>query len=933
MNIRTAISLALAASVAVLSCKDPVMEDDGKQVEIQGEYTIKSPDANVVSKITISDRITYDLTIGGTKVLEDSPIGLGIGRGLLYGNNPVLSEATTSSVDEVIKAVNYSKSQVSDCYNRLLLDFGPDFDVEFRAYDEGLAYRFIINKDEEYSFVSERAEFNFAQDYSVIAAAAPLTNEALDPWQSSFEGQYFPNTISTLEAGVLYQSPLLVDCGGRKVVIAESDVLDYPGMFLTRREGKETQLVGEFAKYPDSMVPRPGHPTHYNMTYSAYTSKHKGERTFPWRILCVGDTDAELLTNDMVYRLATPSKIGDASWVKPGLAVWDYWNGWNGKGNGNAMTYDDYKVFVDMAADNGIEYYLIDGGWNHGSITDLAARSSVRLGELAAYAASRNVGLILWVGANQFCAYDMERVCRDFSALGIKGFKVDYWEHDNQKMMKLMEDATAMAAKYNLLIDFHGCTKPSGFNRTYPNAITFEGVRGMEYSMIYPKNYYAMVENNLTFPFIRQLSGPVDLTPGSMDNKKLGTAQKGVPDSEGTRAHNMALFITTYSPLACLCDSPTRYNESAENKECLAFMGRYPTVWDETVVLDASLGNRVIIARRHGSDWYVAGINGSAPMEVTVPLYFLDGSTWYMDLIKDAADSDENPQHFVSESSEVNSTSSIKVRMAAGGGFTAIISREKYVAGTPTGPSVPEEPEIYEPTNLQMSLPDASKANGMAVLTCPGGGYNSHSMTYEGTVWNEYLNNLGIANFVLKYALPKGNPQTTISDVENAMRYIRAHADEYGIDPEKVGIMGFSAGGHIASTIATHSAGNARPSFQILFYPVITMNPSGTHTVTMQNFLGSSPSQDMINLYSNEKQVTSSTPQCFLTYTQNDKLVPYATNGKAYRDALVAAGVPVTLKAYESTSWPENGHGWAGYDKFPYKFDVESALASWLKSL
>ena len=234
--------------------------------------------------------------------------------------------------------------------------------------------------------------------------------------------------------------------------------------------------------------------------------------------------------------------------------------------------------------------------------------------------------------------------------------------------------------------------------------------------------------------------------------------------------------------------------------------------------------------------------------------------------------------------------------------------------------------------NMQISLPKPSKATGMAVVTCPGGGYNSHSMTYEGTVWHDFMNNLGIANIVLKYKLPKGNPQTTISDVEAAFAYIREHSEEWGIDPDKIGIMGFSAGGHIASTIATHSEA-ASPAFQILFYPVITMEASGTHTVTMQNFLGSSPSADLVTLYSNEKQVTRTTPQCFLTYTRNDQLVPYLTNGKAYYDALVEAGVPVMLKDYESTSWPSNGHGWAGYDKFPYKADVEAALAGWLGSL
>lgn len=661
---------------AVISCQKPDKDTGTAPVKVQGEYTLSSPDGNVVSRIVIDNRISYDLTVGGTKVMEPSALALVLGKGVAWGSNPVLVKAEAGSRDETLEADFYQKSQVEDRCNLLILDFGNDFNVEFRAYDEGLAYRFIVKKTGRTAIIDERAEFKFNGDLPVVSAAAPLTNKQADSWQSSFEGQYYYKSIANLMPGTLYQSPMLVECGSKKLVIAESDVLDYPGMFLSRRDGDSKGLYGMFAPYPDQMVPRPGHLTHYNMSYGGNIAVLEGPRSLPWRIVCVSDTDAELLVNDMVWRLATPSKIRNTAWIRPGLAVWDYWNSWDGKGNsGYSMTNADYRRFIDLAADNGIEYYLVDGGWSDASNTVMTPRSGVDLSGLVQYGKSKGVGLFLWCGANHFCAYDMENVCRTYSQMGIKGFKIDFWEHDNQRMNALMEDAAEMCAKYNLMIDFHGCSKPSGFNRTWPNCVTFEGVRGMEYSVIWPTAYFTMVENNLTYPFIRQLSGPCDITPGAMVNKKLGEAQKGTQDSEGTRAHQLALLLTTYSPLGCLCDSPTRYNASEENRTCISFMGRFPTVWDETVVIDAALGQRIVVARRKGQDWYVAGINGSAARQMTLPLGFLGSGEWSVDLIKDAADSDEYPEKFVHESYDLTS-SSLDIRMASAGGFAAIINKK-----------------------------------------------------------------------------------------------------------------------------------------------------------------------------------------------------------------------------------------------------------------
>ena len=231
-----------------------------------------------------------------------------------------------------------------------------------------------------------------------------------------------------------------------------------------------------------------------------------------------------------------------------------------------------------------------------------------------------------------------------------------------------------------------------------------------------------------------------------------------------------------------------------------------------------------------------------------------------------------------------------------------------------------------EKAELSIYFPDSKKYTGRAIIICPGGAYRILSMEHEGSDWAPYFNQQGITVFVLKYRFPKGNYKVPISDAEEAIRIVRRNAQKWKINPKDIGIMGFSAGGHLASTIATHSVGDAKPDFQILFYPVITLNPKFTHKGSMTNFLGKNPKQKMIEQYSNDLQVTKDTPRVFLALSNDDTAVP-PINGLNYYQECNNHGVPASIHIY-----PTGGHGWGYWASFDYHLEVLIELKKWLQS-
>lgn len=638
-------------------------------------YVLTSPDGYVRCTVSTDGGLSYRMSYHGTEVICESKIALDLGNGTVWDGREDDFAVMRRRVSGTIDAQFYTKKKVKDRYNMLTIDFGMDYAVEFRAYDEGLAWRFSVKRNEPFRIYGETAQFNFVSDMQALAAGARFTHKT-DPWQCTFEAMYTSLSLSEAETGKLYYSPLLVKGEDAVFVIAESDVLGYPGMFIGRGE-RENSLEASFSNYPEKMYPRNGHQTHYIMEYSDEIARISGPRTLPWRIICTSDNESGLLSNDMVYRLAAPSKVEDTSWIHPGMAVWDYWNNWNGVGNGGwTMTYDDYVKYIDIAAAHGIPYYMLDGGWGTRSVCKMEWRDPVRLPELVQYARSKGVGIVLWCGASLFSAYDMEALCKEYSEIGVAGFKIDFWDHDNQRIMERMEAAAAMAAKYGLIVDFHGCTKPSGFNRTYPNVLSFEGVRGMEYKIIGSGNY-DMAAYNLQFPFIRSLAGPADLTPGAMVNRPVDAPVVREEASIGTRCHQIALFIVTYSPFHCACDSPARYGASESNSRCLSLIGQIPSVWDETVVLSSALDSHILIARRSGEEWFIGGICGRQPCNIDFRPGFLKGGGWEMEMYTDAPDADLNPENYDAAIRPVSGKTRLEARMSPAGGFVARIYKKR----------------------------------------------------------------------------------------------------------------------------------------------------------------------------------------------------------------------------------------------------------------
>lgn len=246
---------------------------------------------------------------------------------------------------------------------------------------------------------------------------------------------------------------------------------------------------------------------------------------------------------------------------------------------------------------------------------------------------------------------------------------------------------------------------------------------------------------------------------------------------------------------------------------------------------------------------------------------------------------------------------------------------ELWPTGAPT-----DNGDANDKATLTVFLPDAKKATGRAILICPGGGYNHLAMQHEGTDWAPFFNQMGIAVAVLKYRMPHGNYRVPIQDAEEAMRTLHRNAVDWHIDTRQVGIMGFSAGGHLASTIATHGKGNTAPSFQILFYPVITMDPAFTHRGSHDNLLGKDAKKKLEREYSSDQQVTRATPRAFIALSDDDTAVLPA-NGANYYTECYRHDVPASLHIY-----PTGGHGWGIRQSFAYHFEMMLELKAWLQS-
>lgn len=636
------------------------------------EYRVSSPDGSLTVTVMTGSSIRYSLVKDGICLIGPSEVSMTLSDGTVLGKDAKMHRLTRASVDNRIETIIYKKSEVRDNYNEITLDF-KTFKLVFRAYDEGAAYRFISNLKSDFTVREEQADFTFAKDWPVyVTYVKTSARDRHMQFYNSYENTYAHHNISAWEKDRLGFLPQIVEAdNGIKICITESDLLDYPGLYLINDDASTT-LRSTHPAYPKE-VKQGGHNELQGMIQSRedFIATAKGHTEFPWRIIVATREDRELLDNDMVYRLASPEdNTVDWGWIKPGKVAWDWWNCWNIRGVDfkAGINNDTYKYYIDFAAAKGIEYVILDEGWAVNKKADLyQVVPEIDLEELIAYGKERHVGIILWAGywaVNK----DIEGICKHFSEMGVKGFKVDFMDRDDQQMVDFYTTLAETASRYQLLLDFHGAFKPSGLQRTYPNVLNFEAVHGLE-TMKWTKEV-DQVTYDVTIPFTRMLAGPMDYTQGAMRNATKGNyrAVNSEAMSQGTRCRQLAEYVIFEAPLTMLCDSPSNY---MAEPECTSFIANMPTTWDETIAIDGKLAEYAIIARRKGTNWYVASMTDWNAMDYTLDLSFLPEGKYSVEIFRDGKNADRAACDYAREKSTISNPKSIAIHMAPGGGWIA----------------------------------------------------------------------------------------------------------------------------------------------------------------------------------------------------------------------------------------------------------------------
>ena len=647
-------------------------------VSAQKKYGLQSPDTRLQVNIEVGEHITYALLHDGDEMIVPSPISIELENSKSFGVNSHVKSAKTTRVDQTIEARFYKRNQIKDQYNELTLSFKEDFNLIFRAYNEGIAYRFVSTGNKDFIVKTEKAVYNFNEDYKAyIPYVKGKFTDLESQYFNSFENTYTITPLTQMNPQLLAFSPVIVEMSkGRKLCIAESDVENYPGMFMINRNGS-TSLQSDFAPVP-AVTEQGGHNQLQQLVTQreAYIAKCKAKTHFPWRIAIVSTQDKELTDNDIVYKLAAPSRLKDTSWIKPGKVAWEWWNHWGlyDVDFQTGVNNETYMAYIDFASRNQIEYVILDEGWAVNLQADLfQVVPEIDLAKLIAYAESKNVGLILWAGYYAFDR-DLEKVCKHYSEMGIKGFKVDFMDRDDQQMVDFHYRAAETAARYKLLLDYHGTYKPTGLNRTYPNIINYEAVNGLE-QMKWNGTEMDMVTYDVTMPFIRMVAGPVDYTQGAMRNATRRT-HRGINDqpmSQGTRCRQLAEYVIFESPLNMLCDSPNNYEKEPE---CTQFIAEIPTIWDNTLALNGEIGQYVSIARRKDGIWYVGSLTNWDGRTLQLDLSFLGEGNWQAEVFRDGANANKIASDYKKETIAIPANRQITITMAQGGGYAMKIIKK-----------------------------------------------------------------------------------------------------------------------------------------------------------------------------------------------------------------------------------------------------------------
>lgn len=636
-------------------------------------FRLRAPAEALEAVIRADETLTLEVRYRGHGVARTPAVGLDVDGHLRANALPPLSGSARRTVNETIRPVVPEKRAViPDRYNELRLSFGPKLAATFRAYDDGVAYRFETAIGGEVIVRNESAGLRLARDDSIwVALVNCRTEPGVDCFQSSYEENYQQLAADAVPDTRLAFLPITVQTAGGYVGFTESDLRDYPGLWLRHVPG-ESALAGDFARYPLEEQVFGGEFRQSLVTRRAdYLARTPGTRTFPWRVLMVSPDAAGLLGNDLVYRLASPLELQDVTWIRPGQSTeeWITSRLLYGVDFTSGLNTATYRHYIDFAAEYGVEYVMFDAGWSDAD-DNTKVNPDIDVPGLIAYANNKGVAVLLWNEAHAL-ARNLEQALDRYAAWGARGIMVDFMDRDDQPMLRFQERVAREAAKRRLVVNLHGVAKPTGLQRAYPNLLTREAVLGHEYDMWSER---VTPDHALTVPFVRMLAGPMDWEGGAMVNgtQKTFRVVGEQPMSQGTRTQQLAQYVIYDSPLQYLAGTPSDYRAEPE---LTRFLGGIPTTWDETRPLQGAVGDYVVMARRAGDTWYVAAMTDWTARKIELPLSFLPRGEYTATVVADGMNAERYAADYRIDSRTVGSRSSLVIELAPGGGYVARLTR------------------------------------------------------------------------------------------------------------------------------------------------------------------------------------------------------------------------------------------------------------------
>lgn len=630
--------------------------------------SVSSPNGRIEVEFDLTEVISMEIRLDHVNVIEKAIVTMDMGNGRVLGKSPQLKRDEVEDLFETITVqVPNKDARIESEYSQLTLSFKGKYQLICRVYDDGVGYRFV-----------DQSAKSTIVTYEQMALTFPKDSRSFFPQETSMyshnERQYLDKKIAEIKEGDFCSLPVMFETPYAKVLFTEASLHNYPGMFLEK--DKENSFSATFPKYVLKAIPNVQlSPDRDQLLVEKadYIAQVDGGRAYPWRVFIISDDDRTFVESNLVTQLSPTSKIPDADWIKPGKVAWDWYNANNiyGVDFEAGLNMETYQYYIDFASKNGIEYVILDEGWTKSTTEILDDNEDLDVPELIKYATSKNVGIILWVLWKPL--YETpDTILKLYSSWGAAGVKVDFMQRSDQYVVESYEKIAEIAAKYHLLVDYHGAFKPAGIERVWPNLVNYEGVLGNEQNkwseLITPKH-------NVTIPFIRMAAGPMDFTPGSMinTNKANYAPRWSRPMSMGTRAHQVAMYVVYEAPLQMMCESPTIYYKEQESVD---FITEIPTVWDETVVLAGRVAEYIVVARRRGENWYIGGMTDWVAREFEIDLSFLGEGNYEMKSMKDGVNAGRNAQDYKIETTSVEKGDKIEIKLAKGGGYAAIIRKK-----------------------------------------------------------------------------------------------------------------------------------------------------------------------------------------------------------------------------------------------------------------